>query len=296
MKQNRYIKACEGCLTHHTNINTLCIFALIIGALFSSGIVGAAVVEQVDNGDFSDGLTGWSLYTETDGQTPIVSGERVYLSISGSGISRISQTIDLTNVKYLNCSYEATIVSGNVTIGVGAVTAGNILTGTGVSSIDVSGYSGECVVSYSLNSDAASSLYLDNISALRSLSSLYRPTASATIALMDESSSDVIMSSLGLDQPYVEEDSTGINFTGLAGEVFGVYGNSGLGPFALLIVFCMPFLGLWIMQKDLIIPGGIGLLFSGFVLVRLPADFQAVAGMMIALSITAVVYSMYSRR
>ena len=186
--------------------------------------------------------------------------------------------------------------SGYVRIDDSSTFVKSISSGSGSGSSDVSAYSGDHIIISDINTVSASTLYLDNISALRSMSSLYRPTATATIALMDEGSSDLIMSYLGIDQPYVSEDDTGMNLSALAGEVFGVYADSGLGPFALLIVFCMPFLGLWIMLRDMIIPGGIGILFSGFVLVRLPADFQGVAVMMIAVCVTAVIYSIYVRR
>jgi hypothetical protein len=298
MQQNGFIRLREGCVVRHPGVNIPCIFVLILGLLFLPGIVGASEVEQVENGDFSDGLTGWETYVSGPGaDTPVVVSGRAYFVTTTGGIGRISQTVYLTNVKYLNCSYQASFsAGGSGVVKIDDSNLGSISSGTGTESFDVSSYNGNCVVSFEINSGPGSTMYLDNISALRSMSSLYRPTASATVALMDEGSSDLIMSYLGLDQPYVDEDSTGMNLSALAGEVFGVYSDSGLGPFALLIVFCMPFVGLWIMQRDMIIPGGIGILFSGFVLVRLPADFQGVAVMMIAVCVTAVIYSIYVRR
>jgi len=281
------------------------IILLIISVAFLPGLSSALHVmleEQITNGNFSDGLNGWTIASSGGGFEPYVSSDHCLIIsaiLYGSGSSQISQEVDFSHVNSLTFDWHGSVSGGTAEFQV-FLDELEIFSATPSSpekseSVDVSDIRGKKTLIFRLTGDAAIS-NLDNISALRSMSSLYRPTASATIALMDEGSSDLIMSYLGLDQPYVDEDSTGMNLSALAGEVFGVYSDSGLGPFALLIVFCMPFVGLWIMQRDMIIPGGIGILFSGFVLVRLPADFQGVAVMMIAVCVTAVIYSIYVRR
>lgn len=136
---------------------------------------------------------------------------------------------------------------------------------------------------------------VDPAAAINESSPLYRPTAEATIEPLDNSPSEAIMGFLALNETYVNETASERDFGGLVSELFSIYSDV-LGPIALLIVFAMPFAALWIMQKDMLIPGGIGLMFSSFILVKLPADFQAVAVLMMALSVTGVIYAMYTRR
>lgn len=136
---------------------------------------------------------------------------------------------------------------------------------------------------------------VDPAAAINESSPLYRPTAEATIEPLDNSPSEAIMGFLALNETYVNETASERDFGGLVSELFSIYSDV-LGPIALLIVFAMPFAALWIMQKDMLIPGGIGLMFSSFILVKLPADFQAVAVLMMALSVTGVLYAMYTRR
>lgn len=124
---------------------------------------------------------------------------------------------------------------------------------------------------------------------------LFRPTASNTIAPLDNTTSKDIMDFLGLDTPYENATASKKDYGGLISGLFSVYSDV-LGPIALLIVFAMPFAALWIMQRDMLIPGGIGLMFSSFILIKLPADFQAVAVLMMAVSVAGVIYAMYTRR
>lgn len=114
---------------------------------------------------------------------------------------------------------------------------------------------------------------VDPAAAINESSPLYRPTAEATIEPLDNSPSEAIMGFLALNETYVNETASERDFGGLVSELFSIYSDV-LGPIALLIVFAMPFAALWIMQKDMLIPGGIGLMFSSFILVKLPADFQ----------------------
>ena len=76
MQQNVFIMGCERLSVSRSGVNIPCIFMLILGLLFLPGIVGAAEVEQVTNGDFSDGLTGLSTYISDNGETPVVSSGR----------------------------------------------------------------------------------------------------------------------------------------------------------------------------------------------------------------------------
>jgi hypothetical protein len=63
-----------------------------------------------------------------------------------------------------------------------------------------------------------------------------------------------------------------------------------------VLVFAIPFVMMWITQKDLTLPGLAGALIGLFVIIRLPAEFHLVAVSFIAISIVAVVYSLMKER
>ena len=69
-----------------------------------------------------------------------------------------------------------------------------------------------------------------------------------------------------------------------------------LGPLAYTLIFSIPFLMMWITQRDMTLPGLVGALFGLFIIVRLPAEFHLVAVTFIAISIVAVVYSLVKER
>ena len=87
----------------------------------------------------------------------------------------------------------------------------------------------------------------------------------------------------------------GINWTGLIGAGYDAYENP-LGPLAAIIIFALPFLMMWISQKDLTLPGIVGALLGLFIIVRLPANWHVAAVTFIAISVVAVIYSLVKER
>ena len=69
-----------------------------------------------------------------------------------------------------------------------------------------------------------------------------------------------------------------------------------LGDIAWVILFLIPFLMMWLMQRDLVIPGVAGIILGGVILLRLPSEYQIVATAFIAISITAIVWQLYTSR
>ena len=122
----------------------------------------------------------------------------------------------------------------------------------------------------------------------------FRPRATATIDNVSTSLVDDLINSLG-GETVPEPGNDTINWTGLISTIGGAY-TSVLGPLAYTLIFSIPFLMMWITQRDMTLPGLVGALFGLFIIVRLPAEFHLVAVTFIAISIVAVVYSLVKER
>lgn len=64
------------------------------------------------------------------------------------------------------------------------------------------------------------------------------------------------------------------------------------GSIALVIVFSIPFVMAWIMGANVTLPAVMGIIVGGFILYRLPEQYQLVAIGFIGLSVIAVIYSL----
>ena len=121
-----------------------------------------------------------------------------------------------------------------------------------------------------------------------------RPRATEPIDNVSTSLVDDLINSLGGETvPEPGEDT--INWTGLISTIGGAY-TSILGPLAYTLIFSIPFLMMWITQRDMTLPGLVGALFGLFIIVRLPAEFHLVAVTFIVISIVAVIYSLVKER
>jgi hypothetical protein len=126
------------------------------------------------------------------------------------------------------------------------------------------------------------------------VSSSIRPRASATIPTLSTDLKDDLIDSLG-GETVPEPGNDTINWTGLISTIGGAY-TSILGPLAYTLIFSIPFLMMWITQRDMTLPGLVGALFGLFIIVRLPAEFHLVAVTFIVISIVAVIYSLVKER
>ena len=66
-----------------------------------------------------------------------------------------------------------------------------------------------------------------------------------------------------------------------------VWGNT-----ALVILFAIPFLMAWIMGGNVTLPSVMGIITGGFILYRLPEQYQLVAIGFIVMSVIAIIYSL----
>ena len=63
-----------------------------------------------------------------------------------------------------------------------------------------------------------------------------------------------------------------------------------LGNLALLIIFAIPFLMMWIRQQNSLIPAIVGMILGGFIIALLPTEYHLVAMGFIGLSVLAVIF------
>ena len=64
------------------------------------------------------------------------------------------------------------------------------------------------------------------------------------------------------------------------------------GNAALVLIFSIPFLMAWIMGSNVTLPSVMGIITGGFILWRLPEQYQLVAIGFIGLSVIAIIYSL----
>jgi len=121
-----------------------------------------------------------------------------------------------------------------------------------------------------------------------------RPRATATFTPLPTTIADRITDALGgKEQP--EAGDEGLDWTGLLQEAYDAY-ETPLGPLAAIIIFAIPFLMMWIAQRDMTIPGIVGAVIGLFIIIRLPANFHVLAVTFIAISVVAVIYSLMKER
>jgi hypothetical protein len=121
-----------------------------------------------------------------------------------------------------------------------------------------------------------------------------RPRATSTIAPVSTALSVDLLGAIGGEE-IPEPGDEAIDWVALIGATAGAY-TAPLGPLAYVIIFAIPFLMMWITQRDMTLPGIVGALLGLFIIIRLPAEFHLVATTFIAISIVAVVYSLVKER
>ena len=69
-----------------------------------------------------------------------------------------------------------------------------------------------------------------------------------------------------------------------------------IGAFFYLIIFAVPYLIIWLRQKNLIVPSIIGILFGSWMLVKVPTAYTMPAVAILAFIIAGGLYSLYVKR
>lgn len=69
-----------------------------------------------------------------------------------------------------------------------------------------------------------------------------------------------------------------------------------IGAFFYVILFGVPYLILWLKQKNLIVPSIIGILFGAWMLVKVPAAYTMPAVALLALIVAGGLYGLYAKQ
>lgn len=117
-----------------------------------------------------------------------------------------------------------------------------------------------------------------------------RPTASATIAPIDGAAYNQLLAAFGGSNA---THSGGLDIEAASGASFGVYADAVGAELASVIIFGLAYIMMFFLQRSLLVPGVLGILWSGFLLWRMPAPYETVAGVCMVMAITAVIYQLY---
>jgi hypothetical protein len=121
---------------------------------------------------------------------------------------------------------------------------------------------------------------------------MYRPKASATVQVEPTEAYTAVMQAIGGNASFTGSFPSFLTIIAASLTPYtAVFGN-----IALVIVFLIPFLMMWLMQRNLTLPGVIGIVLGGIIYTRLPSEYQLVSIAFIALSITAIIYSLLKER
>jgi hypothetical protein len=116
-----------------------------------------------------------------------------------------------------------------------------------------------------------------------------------TIAELNESYSQVFIDVIGGNES-APAGWIGIDFLGGLEGARDVYVSVvGLTIFSMMI-FSLPFLMNWIISKDFVVSGVIGMFMGIYIVVRLPAQMQLIAVAFIGMAIVAIIYSLVKER
>jgi len=86
-----------------------------------------------------------------------------------------------------------------------------------------------------------------------------------------------------------------MNWTALVSASYSPY-YAVFGNLAAVLIFAIPFLMAWIRQRDMTVPGILGIILGLFIILRLPAEFHQIAATFITFSVVAVVFTLFKER
>ena len=121
---------------------------------------------------------------------------------------------------------------------------------------------------------------------------IYRPTAVYTIATRPTDAYSTLTASIGGSNLSAPTATSWLTIFSLAASSYtAIIGNVGF-----VIIFAIPFVMMWILQRNLTLPGVVGIILGGLIMWRMPPEYHLVAVAFISLSITAIIYSLLKER
>lgn len=122
-----------------------------------------------------------------------------------------------------------------------------------------------------------------------------RIMASATFTPVSTQAFQDLYDSIGGNTSPVNETAAEINWTQFLGATLEPY-TLLMGSLALVIIFAIPFVLMWLMQQDMTPAAVAGIIIGGFMLAFLPPEYSLLAGIFVVLALLAVVYSLLKER
>jgi hypothetical protein len=118
----------------------------------------------------------------------------------------------------------------------------------------------------------------------------YRPNSTITIAQVPNPRLTIVNNLWGGYTNTTDAPNWGL----LVWNSLMVY-QDAIGQIAWVILFAIPFIMMWIVQADTMLPGIIGILFSFYVFAKLPAQYVMFGIGALCISIAACIWSLLKR-
>jgi hypothetical protein len=138
-------------------------------------------------------------------------------------------------------------------------------------------------------------LMLILLCSLASAGNYSRVMATGAITTIPTDAYNTILESFGGNTTPATVEEARVNLTSLLSGLLDVY-TDPMGPIALVLIFAIPFVLMWLMQSDMIPAGIAGLITGAFMLAFLPAEYSLLASIFLVLAILSIVYSLLKER
>lgn len=128
--------------------------------------------------------------------------------------------------------------------------------------------------------------------------SIARVNTTTTLTMIPTARYEEWINIFGGDEPVTAEPVPTPNWTGWITVSLGVYTDafSPVGWVAVLLLYAIPFVMLWLMQGNATLPLVLGTMAGVYIIPRLPAQYQPIAIGFIAISALAIFYSLFKER
>lgn len=128
--------------------------------------------------------------------------------------------------------------------------------------------------------------------------SLARPNTTTTLTPISTQRFEEFIDIFGGDEPVTALPVPTPNWTGWITVSLGVYTDAfePVGWVAIIIIYAIPFVMLWLMQGNATLPLVLGAMMGVYIIPRLPTAYQPVAVGFIAISALAIFYSLFKER
>lgn len=189
-----------------------------------------------------------------------------------------------------SCTLTAADLGGSVSAGATNVNLATVK----VRSI-ASGTSGLNVAVTSMDDDVGAAIGPTTSNGTITSRTSTRVMATGTVTTLPTDAYQGIKDSFGGNNSPATAEAALVNWSMFIEHDVSVY-QLVLGNIALVIIFSIPFILMWLMQQDVTIPSIVGIILGVFVLAFLPSEYHLAPIAFIGLSITAIFYTLLKER